>query len=66
MAIVSKHLSSSLRFKNMTDEPFQTLQRVRPNLNTTQVTNLKDGITAISQIPAMSAALTITEELADE
>ncbi|MCL2839516.1 MAG: hypothetical protein FWE05_01995 [Defluviitaleaceae bacterium] len=66
MAIVSKHLSSRLQFRNMTDEPFQTMHRIRPTIDATAVAFLKDSISAISTHPAMSAALTINEELVEE
>ncbi|MCL2218020.1 MAG: hypothetical protein FWB91_13520 [Defluviitaleaceae bacterium] len=66
MAIVSKYLSSRLQIRDMEDEVFQTMHRVRPDINAMEVDFLKDSISTISIHPAMSAALTISEELAEE
>jgi hypothetical protein len=50
----------------MQDETFQTMHRVRPDLDAAQVGFMKDSISNISTHPAMSATLTINEELVDE
>jgi len=66
VAVVAKHLSANMRFKNAVDEPFQSLTRVRPNIDPMQVTFLQEGISTISNQSAFSATLTISEELVKE
>ena len=66
MAIASRHLSASLRIRDMEDKTFQTMHRVRPNLNAMEVAFLQDSVASISEHPAASAALTINEELVEE
>jgi len=66
MAVVSRYLSSSLRFRNTADETIQTLHRVRPNIDAMQVEFLQDGINAIAIPQAVSAALSIQEELVEQ
>jgi len=66
MAVTSRHLTSRLQLRNMTDDVFQTMHRVRPSLDAFAVEILRDSVSTISVHPAMSAALTISEELIEE
>ena len=65
MAVISRHISSRLQFRNVIDEVFQTMQRVRPNLDATSVASLRDSINSISTHSARSAVMTVSEELTE-
>lgn len=66
MAIVSNHVSSSLRFRNEDDITVQFLHRIRPGITAAEVNNLRNGINFIGEEILMSSALTVTEELTDD
>jgi hypothetical protein len=65
MAIISNHVSASLRFRNEDDETVQFLHRIRPGITAAEVNNIRNGINFIGQEVIMSTALTVTEELVD-
>jgi len=66
MAVVSKHLSANLRFRDSQDVFMQTMHRVRPDLTASNVLTLREGLSIFTDRPTMSAVMTIAEELKDE
>jgi hypothetical protein len=66
MAIISNHLSSSLRFRDEDDATVQFLHRIRPDITAAEVNNIRNGINFIGSEVIMSTAMTVTEELTDD
>lgn len=66
MAIISNHVSSSLRFRDVDDSTVQFLHRIRPDITVAEVNNIRNGINFIGQEVIMSTAMTVTEELTDD
>jgi len=66
MAIISRHLSTSLRFRDESDDTVQFLHRIRPDITVAEVNNIRNGINFIGSEVIMSTALTVSEELVDE
>ena len=63
MAVESRHISANIRFNNMERDSALTLHRVRPNIETPQVTLVRDAVQQVTGDTIASIAMTVTTEL---
>jgi len=67
MAVISKPLSARLRFMNSAEESVQSLSRINPNLQASDMQVIRQAINAIRIVnqPAAGGLYTITNELTE-
>jgi len=65
MAVESKHVNASLRMTNPDRYNALTLQRVRPGIESAQVTLIADAVREVTGGAVGSVAMTVTTELVE-
>jgi len=63
MTIDTRHVSASLRLKDLSREHVMSLHRIRPNINGQQVTSITDAVRQIRGSQLGGATMTVTTEL---
>ena len=65
MAVVSRHISASLRFTDTGGDTIHSYHNINPNITSTQVDNFLQGVAGLTDRTGNNAFLTITTELVD-
>ena len=66
MAVISRHLSGSLRLTDNMDDVIHSYHRIRPNISETQVASFLSAVSLLRGHQNGNAFLTITTELVEE
>lgn len=66
MAVVSRHISASLRFTDDAGDTIHSYHNINPGIQSTQVDNFLEAVAGLTDRIGNNAFLTITTELVDE
>jgi len=66
MAVVSRHMSASLRFTDNAGDTIHSYHRIDPGITSSRVENFLQAVSTLADRTGNNAFLTITTELVDE